>query len=107
MLGGCRAAASRCFPWGRCCCPSPTCRCTSSSPATGRWSRTAWPATAAVGSIDDAPATAAYEAALLSPIGPMDCQRVLEAPGAVARLALLETMLDDARDVLSRRIAED
>ncbi len=66
-----------------------------------------FPAPSAVRSLDDDPATAAYEAALLSPIGPMDCQKVLEAPGAVARLALLETMLDDARDVLSRRIAED
>ena len=66
-----------------------------------------FPAPSAVRNLDDDPATAAYEAALLSPIGPMDCQKVLEAPGAVARLALLETMLDDARDVLSRRIAED
>jgi Lon protease-like protein len=66
-----------------------------------------FPAPSAVRSLDDDPATAAYEAALLSPIGPMDSQKVLEAPGAVARLALLETMLDDARDVLTRRIAED
>jgi uncharacterized protein len=65
-----------------------------------------FPAPSAVRSLDDDPATAAYEAALLSPIGPMDSQKVLEAPGTVARLALLETMLDDARDVLSRRIAE-
>ncbi len=35
MLSGC-PAASRCFRWGRCCSPSPICRCTSSSPATGR-----------------------------------------------------------------------
>ena len=66
-----------------------------------------FPAPSAVRSLDDDPATAAYEAALLSPIGPMDTQKVLEAPGTVARLALLETLLDDARDVLSRRIAED
>jgi hypothetical protein len=37
----------------------------------------------------------------------MDAQKVLEAPGTVARLALLETLLDEARDVLTRRIAED
>lgn len=64
------------------------------------------PAPSPVRSLDEEPAAAAYEAALLSPLGPMDCQKILEAPGAVARLALLETMLDDARDVLTRRIAE-
>jgi Lon protease-like protein len=66
-----------------------------------------FPAPSAVRTLDENPATAAYEAALLSPIGPMDSQKLLEAPGAVARLALLETMLDEARDVLARRIAED
>ena len=65
-----------------------------------------FPAPSAVRTLDDDPATAAYEAALLSPLGPMDCQKVLEAPNTVARLTLLETMLGDARDVLSRRIAE-
>jgi uncharacterized protein len=65
-----------------------------------------FPAPSAVRSLDDDPVTAAYEAALLSPLGPMDSQKVLEAPGTVARLTLLETLLDDARDVLSRRIAE-
>jgi Lon protease-like protein len=65
-----------------------------------------FPAPSAIRNLDDDPATAAYEAALLSPIGPMDSQKVLEAPGTVARLALLQTMLDDARDVLSRRITE-
>ena len=66
-----------------------------------------FPAPSAVRSLDDDPATAAFEAALLSPIGPMDAQKVLEAPGTVARLALLETLLDDARDLLARRIAEN
>jgi Lon protease-like protein len=65
-----------------------------------------FPAPSAVRSLEEDPATAAYEAAMLSPIGPMDAQKVLEAPGTVARLALLETLLDDARDLLSRRIAE-
>jgi Lon protease-like protein len=65
-----------------------------------------FPAPSAVRSLDDDPVTAAYEAALLSPLGPMDSQKVLEARGTVARLTLLETLLDDARDVLSRRIAE-
>jgi hypothetical protein len=36
----------------------------------------------------------------------MDAQKVLEAPGTAARLALLEGLLDDARDVLGRRIAQ-
>lgn len=64
------------------------------------------PAPSAVRTLDEDPATAAYEAALLSPLGPMDCQKVLEAPSTVARLTLLEAMLGEARDVLSRRIAE-
>jgi ATP-dependent Lon protease len=66
-----------------------------------------FPAPSAVRTLEEDPAAAAYEAALLSPIGPMDAQKVLEAPGTVARLALLETLLDEARDVLTRRIAED
>jgi len=37
----------------------------------------------------------------------MDAQKVLEAPGTVARLALLESLLDEARDLLARRIAEN
>ena len=65
-----------------------------------------FPAPSAVRTLDEDPAAAAYEAALLSPLGPMDCQKVLEAPNTVARLTLLETMLGDARDVLSQRIAE-
>ena len=65
-----------------------------------------FPAPSAVRSLDENPATAAFEAALLSPIGPMDAQNVLEAPGTVARLTLLETLLEDAREILSRRIAE-
>jgi Lon protease-like protein len=65
-----------------------------------------FPAPSAVRTLGEDPAAAAYEAALLSPLGPMDCQKVLEAPNTVARLALLETMLGDARELLSRRIAE-
>jgi Lon protease-like protein len=65
-----------------------------------------YPAPSAVRSLDDDPARAAYEAALLSPIGPIDTQKVLEAPGTVERLALLATLLEEARDLLSHRIAE-
>lgn len=64
------------------------------------------PAPSAIRSLDEDPATAAYEAARLSPLGPMDCQKILEAPSTVARLRLLEAMLDEARDLLARRIAE-
>jgi Lon protease-like protein len=65
-----------------------------------------FPAPSATRTLDDNPAVAAFEAALLSPIGPMDAQRVLEAPSTAARLALLETLLSDARDFLTSRIAE-
>jgi Lon protease-like protein len=64
------------------------------------------PAPSAVRNLDENPAVAAFEAALLSPIGPMDAQKVLESPGTAARLELLETLLTDARELLSSRIAE-
>jgi Lon protease-like protein len=63
-----------------------------------------FPAPSAVRTLDEDPAAAAFEAALLSPLGPMDSQKLLEAPGTVARLALLETMLGDARELLTQRI---
>ena len=65
-----------------------------------------FPAPSAVRSLHENPGVAAFEAALLSPIGPMDAQKVLEAPSTAARLALLETLLTDARDFLASRIAE-
>jgi Lon protease-like protein len=65
-----------------------------------------FPAPSAVRSLDENPGVAAFEAALLSPIGPMDAQKVLEAPSTAARLALLETLLADAREFLASRIAE-
>jgi len=65
-----------------------------------------FPAPSAVRTLDENPAVAAFEAALLSPIGPMDTQKVLEAPGTVARLTLLETLLTEAREFLANRIAE-
>jgi Lon protease-like protein len=66
-----------------------------------------FPAPSAVRTLDENPTVAAFEAALLSPIGPMDAQKVLEAPGTLARLALLETLLGDAREFLASRIAEE
>lgn len=65
-----------------------------------------FPAPSAVRSLDENPSVAAFEAALLSPIGPMDTQKILEAPSAVARLTLLETLLTEARQDFSNRIAE-
>ena len=65
-----------------------------------------FPAPAATISLDGDPEVAAYQAAILSPIGPMDTQRLLEKPGADGRLRLLAGLLDDARDVLARRMAE-
>lgn len=65
-----------------------------------------FPAPSAVRTLDEDPSVAAFEAAVLSPIGPMDTQKVLEAPSTAARLALLETLLSEAREFLSNRIAE-
>lgn len=65
------------------------------------------PAPSAVRTLDENPAVAAFEAALLSPIGPMDAQKVLEAPSTMARLTLLETVLQDAKEILERRMAEE
>jgi Lon protease-like protein len=50
--------------------------------------------------IDEAPVRASYEIAALAPIGPLDAQRVLEAPNAADRLDLLAELLDDHARVL-------
>ena len=65
-----------------------------------------FPAPSAVRTLDENPSVAAFEAAVLSPIGAMDTQKVLEAPSTAARLALLETLLTEAREFLSNRIAD-
>lgn len=65
-----------------------------------------FPAPSAVRTLDEDPSVAAFEAAVLSPIGPMDTQKVLEAPSTTARLALLENLLSEAREFLANRIAE-
>jgi Lon protease-like protein len=51
------------------------------------------------------PARAAYEAAALAPLGPLDAQRVLEAPTPDARLQLMTTMF--AERVAELRAALD
>lgn len=45
--------------------------------------------------IGDGPEQASYEIAALAPIGPLDAQRVLEAPNAGDRLALIADLLDE------------
>jgi Lon protease-like protein len=51
----------------------------------------------------DDPKRAAFEASALSPFGPLDAQRLLEAGGTVPRLALLESLLADEIAVLEAR----
>jgi hypothetical protein len=65
-----------------------------------------FPAPSATVELDGDPAVAAYQAIVLSPLGPMDTQELLEAPGPEARLRLLAALLDDARELLARRMAE-
>jgi Lon protease-like protein len=52
------------------------------------------------------PLRASYEAASIAPIGPLDAQRVLEATGAVTRLALLDSLLAE-RTVALRAHLDD
>jgi hypothetical protein len=66
-----------------------------------------YPAPSATLELDSDPAVAAYEAAILSPTGPMDTQRVLEEPGPTERLRRVLGLLEEARDVLSRRMVEE
>jgi Lon protease-like protein len=50
------------------------------------------------------PVLAAYQAASLAPVGPLDRQRLLTAPDAASRLTLLADLLDDAAAVLELRL---
>ena len=61
------------------------------------------PAAAATLELDPDPAVAAYQAAALAPLGPLDSQRVLEQDGADDRLALLASALTDEVRVLAQR----
>jgi Lon protease-like protein len=45
--------------------------------------------------LDDDPARASFQAAAVAPIGPLDAQRVLCAPDAPTRLALLAELLHE------------
>jgi Lon protease-like protein len=61
------------------------------------------PAAPATVELDADHAVAAYQAAALAPLGPMDAQRLLEADGADDRLAGLVLALSEAVDVLAQR----
>lgn len=65
-----------------------------------------FPAPAATIELDPDPVRASYEAALVAPMGPLDAQYLLEDADAEARLVRLSAVLEDARAVLTRRIAE-
>jgi Lon protease-like protein len=56
--------------------------------------------------LDTDPVRAAFEAAALAPIGPLDAQRLLEIDDPATRLAVLLTVLDDAATLLELRLAE-
>jgi Lon protease-like protein len=51
------------------------------------------------------PLLASYQVGALAPIGPLDRQAVLEAPGPRQRFALLDRLLDEAAEVLAARLA--
>ena len=50
------------------------------------------------------PTLASYQASALSPLGPFDRQRLLSAPTTADRLALLQTLLAEADEVLEARL---
>jgi Lon protease-like protein len=61
------------------------------------------PAAPATVELDGDAAVAAYQAAALAPLGPLDCQRVLEQDGVDERLAALASLLTDEVSVLAQR----
>jgi len=61
------------------------------------------PAAAATVELDADPAAAAYQAAALAPLGPLDGQRVLEQDGADERLVVLASLLAEEVSVLAQR----
>jgi Lon protease-like protein len=66
-----------------------------------------YPAPSATLELDPDPAVAAYQAAILSPAGPMDTQLVLEEPGPAERLRRMLGLLEQALETLSRRLVEE
>jgi Lon protease-like protein len=63
------------------------------------------PAPPATVSLDADPATAAWQAAALAPLGPFDAQRVLESGPTDDRLALVAALLEEQAAVLAQRVA--
>jgi Lon protease-like protein len=63
------------------------------------------PAPPATSEVADDPVLASYQMAALGPFGPADQQRLLAVPGAIERLALLDTMLDEEAGYLEQRLA--
>jgi Lon protease-like protein len=57
--------------------------------------------------LDADPARASYEAAAIAPIGPLDAQRILESPDAVARLEALAVLLVERAAELRARFGFD
>ncbi|HEX7096373.1 MAG TPA: LON peptidase substrate-binding domain-containing protein [Acidimicrobiales bacterium] len=65
------------------------------------------PAAAATTELSDDVVLASYQASAVAPVGPVDHQRLLCAPGPDARLALLRELLEDERAFLDARLAID
>jgi Lon protease-like protein len=64
------------------------------------------PAAPATTELSDDVELASYQAAALSPFGPVDHQRLLAAPGPDARLALLRELLVEEREFLDQRLRD-
>jgi Lon protease-like protein len=56
--------------------------------------------------IADEPVQATYQLAAMAPVGPADVHALLAAPGPLARLDLLDHLLDDVEVVLRFRLSE-
>ena len=63
------------------------------------------PAAPATGPLDTDVDVATWQAAAMAPLGPVDAQRLLEAPGTAERLRLLGAMLEDEVTVLAHRMS--
>lgn len=58
----------------------------------------------ATSELSDDPVLGSYQVAALAPMGPLDHQRALAAPGPLARLDLVVDWLDEEAAVLSQRL---
>lgn len=54
----------------------------------------------------DEPVLASYHATIVSGLGPLDVQSILEAPGPEERLRLLVSLLDDHCELLSSQLSQ-